>query len=73
MKTMFYQESTDGLRWIDIETNYDGDFDVVFKTQAFAPDGGLYADVSRDVIGFGFESETAAEKCAESMAAEYGF
>ena len=73
MMTMFYEESEDGIRWIDVETNADGEFDVIFKTQAFAPDGGLYEDVSRDVIGFGFESETAAEKCAESMAAEYGF
>ena len=73
MNTMFYEESEYGRRWIDVETNDDGEFDVVFKTQAFAPDGGLYAEVSRDVIGFGFESETAAEKCAEDMAAEYGF
>ena len=72
MKTMFYEESAEGIRWIDVETNYDGEFDVIFKTQTFAPDGGLYSDVSRDVLGFGFESETAAEKCAESMAAEYG-
>ena len=72
MKTMFYEESEDGRRWIDVETNEDGDFDVVLKTQAFAPDGGLYSDVSRDILGYGFESEKAAEKCAESMAAEYG-
>ena len=73
MNTMFYEESEYGRRWIDIETNDDGEFDVVFKTQALAPDGGLYAEVSRDVLGFGFESEAAAEKCAEYMAAEYGF
>ena len=73
MNTMFYEESEEGCRWIDVETNEDGEFDVVLKTQALAPDGGLYEDVSRDVLGFGFESETAAEKCAESMAAEYGF
>ena len=73
MKTLFFQEYTNGQRWIDAETNADGEFDVVFKTQTFAPDGGLYAEVSRDVLGFGFESEAAAEKCAEDMAAEYGF
>ena len=73
MKTLFFKEETNGNRWIDIETNDDGEFDVVLKTQAFAPDGGLYSDVSRDVLGFGFDSETAAEKCAEDMAAEYGF
>ena len=73
MKTMFYEESAEGLRWIDVETNEDGEFDVVFKTQAFAPDGGLYADVSRDIIGYGFKSEKDAEKCAEDVAAEYGF
>ena len=73
MKTLFFQEETNSQRWIDVETNEDGEFDVVFHTQAFAPDGGLYAEVSRDVLGFGFESEAAAEKCAESMAAEYGF
>ena len=73
MNTLFYEESEEGRRWIDVETNEDGEFDVVFKTQAFAPDGGLYSDVSRDIIGFGFESETAAEKCAASVAAEYGF
>ena len=70
---MFYEESENGLRWIDIETNADGEFDVVLKTQAFAPDGGLYADVSRDVLGYGFETEEAAEKCAEYMAHELGF
>ena len=73
MNTLFYEESEEGRRWIDVETNEDGEFDVVFKTQAFAPDGGLYSDVSRDIIGFGFESETAAEKCAEDVAEEYGF
>lgn len=73
MKTLFFQAETNGLRWIDIETNADGEFDVVLKTQAFAPDGGLYADVSRDVLGYGFETEEAAEKCAESVAKEYGF
>ena len=73
MKTMFYEESAEGIRWVDVETNEDGELNVVLKTQAFAPDGGLYAEVSRDVLGFGFESEAEAEKCAESMAAEYGF
>lgn len=73
MKTMFNEESSEGIRWIDVETNEDGEFDVVLKTQAFAPDGGLYADVSRDIIGYGFETEAAAEKCAESVANEYGF
>lgn len=73
MKTLFFQEETNGQRWIDVETNADGEFDVVLKTQAFAPDGGLYADVSRDILGFGFESEKDAEKCAELMASEYGF
>ena len=70
---MFYEESEYGRRWIDVETNEDGEYDVVLKTQAFAPDGGLYAEVSRDVLGFGFESETDAEKCAEDMALELGF
>lgn len=73
MKTMFYEESEYGRRWIDVETNEDGEYDVVLETQAFAPDGGLYSDVSRDVLGFGFESEAAAEKCAEDVAEEYGF
>lgn len=73
MKTMFYEESAEGIRWIDVENNSEGEFDVVFKTQAFAPDGGLYSDISRDVIGYGFASEASAEKCAESVAAEYGF
>ena len=73
MKTLFFKEDTNGQRWIDVETNEDGEFDVVLKTQAFAPDGGLYADVSRDIIGYGFETEAAAEKCAESVAKEYGF
>lgn len=73
MKTLFFNEDTNGQRWIDVETNEDGKFDVVFKTQAFAPDGGLYADVSRDIIGYGFETEDAAEKCAEKMARELGF
>ena len=73
MKTLFFQEDTNGQRWIDVETNEDGEFDVVLKTQAFAPDGGLYSDVSRDVIGYGFKHEKAAEKCAEDVAAEYGF
>ena len=70
---MFYEESEDGRRWIDIETNEDGEFDVVFHTQAYAPDGGLYAEVSRDILGYGFETEEAAEKCAEKMAQELGF
>ena len=69
---MFYEESEEGRRWIDVEMNEDG-FDVVFCTQAFAPDGGLYAEVSRDILGFGFESESEAEKCAEYMAHELGF
>lgn len=73
MKKLFFQEDTNGQRWIDIETNEYGEFDVVFHTQAYAPDGGLYADVSRDIIGYGFESETDAEECAESVAKEYGF
>ena len=73
MKTMFYEESEYGRRWIDIETNDEGEFDVVFETQAVAPDGGLYEGVSRDVLGFGFESEAAAEKCAQDMARELGF
>ena len=70
---MFYEESEEGSRWIDVETNADGEFDVVFKTQAFAPDGGLYSDVSRDILGYGFETEEVAEKCAEKMARELGF
>ena len=70
---MFYEESENGRRWIDVEMNTDGEFDVVFKTQAFAPDGGVYAEVSRDILGFGFESESEAEKCAEKMALEFGF
>ena len=70
---MFYEESEYGRRWIDVETNEDGEYDVVLKTQAFAPDGGLYAEVSRDILGFGFESEDAAAKCAEDMALELGF
>ena len=73
MNTMFYEESEYGLRWIDVETNEDGEFDVVFKTQAFAPDGGLYEGVSSDILGYGFKSEKAAEKCAEDMAREIGF
>ena len=73
MNTMFYEEYEEGRRWIDVETNAGGEFDVILKTQAFAPDGGLYADVSRDILGYGFETEEAAEKCAESMAAEFGF
>ena len=73
MKIMFYAESAEGRRWISVEKNSDGEFDVVLKTQAFAPDGGLYAEVSRDILGFGFESEAAAEKCAEKMAQELGF
>lgn len=72
MKTIFFEENANGQRWIDIETN-DGEFDVIFKTQAFAPDGGLYSDVSRDILGYGFVSEAAAEKCAEMMARELGF
>lgn len=70
---MFYEESAEGRRWIDVETNEDGEFDVVFHTQAYAPDGGLYAEVSRDILGYGFETEEAAEKCAEKMAQELGF
>ena len=73
MNTMFYEESEYGRRWIDVETNEDGEFDVIFKTQAFAPDGGLYEGVSSDILGFGFESEAAAEKCAQDMAREVGF
>ena len=73
MNTMFYEESSEGIRWIDVETNEDGEFDVVFKTQSFAPDGGLYSEVSRDIIGYGFKSEKAAEKCAEDVAEELGF
>ena len=73
MNTMFYEESEYGRRWIDVEMNEYGEYDVVLETQAFAPDGGVYAEVSRDVLGFGFESETAAEKCAEDMAEAYGF
>ena len=72
MNTM-YEESEYGRRWIDVEINEDGEYDVVLETQAFAPDGGLYAEVSRDVLGFGFESEADAEKCAEDMAQELGF
>ena len=73
MNTMFYEESEYGRRWIDIEKNEDGEYDVVLETQAFAPDGGLYAEVSRDIIGSGFASESSAEKCAEDMALELGF
>ena len=73
MNTMFYEESEYGRRWIDVETNEDGEFDVILSTQAVAPDGGLYAEVSRDILGYGFESEAAAEKCAEDMAEAYGF
>ena len=72
MNTMFYEESEYGRRWIDVE-NEEGEFDVILYTQAFAPDGGLYSDVSRDVLGFGFESEDAAAKYAEDMAEAYGF
>ena len=72
MDTIFYEESEYGRRWIDVE-NEEGEFDVVLYTQAFAPDGGLSDGVSRDVLGFGFESEAAAEKCAEDMAEAYGF
>ena len=72
-KDMFYEESENGKRWIDVEMNTDGEFDVVFKTQAFAPDGGVYAEVSRDILGFGFESESEAEKCAIFSARELGF
>lgn len=70
---MFYEESENGRRWIDVEMNTDGEFDVVFHTQAFAPDGGVYAEVSRDILGFGFESESEAEKCAIFSARELGF
>ena len=73
MKTIFCEADSNGERWIDIETNADGEFDIVLKTQGFAPDGGLYADVSRDVLGYGFETEEAAEKCAAEMAGELGF
>ena len=73
MNTMFYEESEYGRRWIDVETNENGEFDVILNTQAFAQDGGLYAEVSSDILGFGFDSEAAAEKCAESVAKEYGF
>ena len=73
MKTLFFQEDTNGQRWIDVETNEYGEFDVILKTEAFAPDGCLYAEVSRDVIGYCFASESSAEKCAESVAKEYGF
>lgn len=72
MKTIFFEENANGQRWIDIE-HADGAFDIVLKTQGFAPDGGLYADVSRDVLGYGFETEEAAEKCAAEMAGELGF
>lgn len=72
MKTLFFQEDANGQRWIDIE-HADGEFDIVLKTQGFAPDGGLYADVSRDVLGYGFTSEAAAEKCAVEIAGEVGF
>ena len=73
MKTIFFEADSNGERWIDIETNADGAFDIVLKTQGFEPDGGLYADVSRDVLGYGFETEEAAEKCAAEMAGELGF
>ena len=73
MNTMFYEESEYGRRWIDVETNEEGKFDITLNTQAFAPYGGLYADVSRDILGYGFETEEAAEKCAEKMARELGF
>ena len=73
MNKMFYEESEYGRRWIDVEINEDGEYDVVLETQAFAPYGGLYADVSRDILGYGFETEEAAEKCAEKMARELGF
>lgn len=73
MKTLFFNENESGQRWIDIEKNSDNEFDVVLKTQGFAPDGGLYSDVSRDILGYGFVSEAAAEKCAEMMARELGF
>ena len=73
MKTIFFEENDNGQRWIDIEKNSESEFDIVLKTQGFAPDRGLYADVSRDVIGYGFETEEAAEKCAAEMAGELGF
>lgn len=73
MKTIFFEEDANGQRWIDIETNSESEFDIVLKTQGFAPDGGLYSDVSRDILGYGFVSEAAAEKCAEMMARELGF
>ena len=73
MKTIFFEADYNGERWIDIEHNAEGEFDIVLKTQGFAPDGGLYADVSRDVIAYGFETEEAAEKCAAEMAGELGF
>lgn len=71
MKTIFFEENDGGQRWIDIE-QADGAFDIVLKTQGFAPDGGLYADVSRDVLGC-FSTEEAAEKCAVEIAGEVGF
>lgn len=71
MKTIFFEENENGQRWIDIE-HADGEFDIVLKTQGFAPDGGLYADVSRDVLGC-FSTEEAAEKCAVEIAGEVGF
>ena len=71
MKTIFFEENENGQRWIDIE-HADGEFDIVLKTQGFAPDGGLYADVSREVLGC-FSTEEAAEKCAVEIAGEVGF
>ena len=73
MKTIFFEADYNGERWIDIEHNADGAFDIVLKTQGYAPDGGLYSDVSRDIIAYGFQSEDAAEKCAEEMGRELGF
>ena len=72
MKTLFFNENESGQRWIDVEKNSEEEFLIVLKTQAFAPDGGLYADVSRDVLGC-FSTEEAAEKCAVEIAGEVGF
>ena len=72
MRTIFFEENENGQRWIDVEKNSDGEFDIVLKTQAFAPDGGVYSDISRDVLGY-FSTQEAAEKYAAEMAAAYGF
>ncbi|MDY2803458.1 MAG: hypothetical protein SOV98_05880 [Limosilactobacillus sp.] len=73
MKTLFFNENESGQRWIDVEKNSENEFDVVLKTQGFTPDGGLYSDISRDVLGYGFESEDSAISCVEMMAKELGF